>query len=387
MPLLPSPRAPRRAPLAPAVAALLAGLGCAPKVPTRVIAAPKAEAPAPASRPPGARIPPEAAQWRRFEANGPSGAPSLRWSVRLDAPVTTELVTDGVVVYGVCAGRVHAWSAAGVELWRSAVSASGPPSIDGERLLVPGPGGALLALARDSGLILEELQAGGAVVGRAFPIDGGLGWATAAGDLRGLSGWRVQASDSVSQAPASDGFTYIFPTAAAELISGQADRVRWRAVLPGPASTPPVITEGAVLTSYVPRDGRSPGVMALHPDTGLELWRAPLDGAPVRGMAYGDLLLVPHDGGALVGLDPQTGDLRWTAPVDGALNTGVVLAGFGAFVGNADGRLHRFDPDDGGESWSVQLGASISAGPVVLGELVVVGLADGTIAAVGGAAR
>ena len=380
--------APRSLPHGLGVSLGLALAACGPKAPTRVIAAPSAEvaAPGPRARPANQAIPPEPAQWRRFAANGPSGAPSVRWSVRLDAPVTIELVTDGDVIFAVCAGRVHAFSAAGVELWRSAVSATGAPSIDGDRLLVPGPNGALIGLARDTGLIVQELAAGGALVGRTFPIDGGQSWATDAGDVRGLSGWRVQASDSVSQAPASDGFTYVFPTAAAELISGQADRVRWRAVLPGPASTPPILTEASVFTSYAPKDGRSAGVMALSPDTGLERWRTPLDGSPVRGMAFGELLLVPLDSG-LVGVAPEDGDLRWTAPVDGALSTGVVLAGFGAYVGNADGRLHRFDPDDGGESWSLQLGASITAGPVVVGELVIVGLADGTIAAVGGAAR
>ena len=376
----------------PRLAALWAALalGCGPKAPTRVIAAPKAPEAAPTSgggRPAGAQIPPGPAKWRRADGNGPSGAPNLRWSARLDAPITTELITDGKVIYVTCAGRVYAFSEAGVELWRSAVGATGAPSLDGDRLLVPGPRGALIGLNRDTGLISHELDAGGALVGTTFPIDGGLSWATAAGDLRGLSGWRVAASDSVSHPPASDGFTYVFPTAAAELISGQSDRVRWRAVLTGPASTSPVLTEGAVFTSYAPRDGRPAGVQALNPDTGLELWHTPLDGAPIGGMAYGELLLVPHSRGALVALDPKSGDVRWSAPVDGALNTPVVLAGFGAFVGNADGRLHRFDPDDGGESWSFSLGASISSGPLVIHDLVIVGLADGTLAAVGGAGR
>ena len=359
---------------------------CAPAAPRRVLApaAPPVAAPTPVVRPAGAAIAPGPAGWRRFPAPGPAGTPVVAWSHRLDGPVTEELVTDGAHIFVVAAGRVHCFDRKGVERWRSAVGATGAPTVDGARLMVPGPNGKIIVVGLEDGLIQQEIEAGGAVVGATFPVEGGVAWATAGGALRGIKGWSLQASDSVSHGPSSDGWSYFYPTATAELISGQADRVRWRAVLPGPALSSPVVAEGRILSTYAGTQGGPGGLIALSPETGLEIWRTPLDGGPTGGLALGAVLVVGDTDGALVGVDPARGTIRWTAPIDGAVSTAPALGSYGLYVGNADGRLHRFDPDDGGESWSLPLGATVSSGPIVVGDLVVVGLMDGNLVAVGG---
>ena len=312
------------------------------------------------------------------------GAPRTAWSHRLDGPITQELVADGDDIFVIVDGRVHCFDPRGVERWRSAVGASGPPWVDGDQLLVAGPAGQVLALNRADGLVRATLPSGGSLVGPPFPIEGAPAWATDSGTVRGAAGWLVQATDSVTHSPASDGWVYFMPTATAELISGQSDRVRWRAVLPGPAPSPPLRGPDSVFTPYAGAQGGPGGVMALNPDTGMERWRTPLEGSPVGGLAFGGSVFVGDSEAGVVALDPATGAVRWSAPVDGSISTAPILSAYGLFVGNADGRVHRFDPDDGGESWSVHLGATVSSGPVVVGDVVVVGLIDGNLVAIGG---
>jgi outer membrane protein assembly factor BamB len=50
-----------------------------------------------------------------------------------------------------------------------------------------------------------------------------------------------------------------------------------------------------------------------------------------------------------------------------------------AYVGNADGRIHRIDLHDGGEAWSVDLGGPVTGDPVLLDGRLFVGLADGRL--------
>jgi outer membrane protein assembly factor BamB len=363
---------------------------CAPpdaqaaKGPRRVVTAPQpSEAPPVAANPtPVPAVSPDRG-WHLSDEPGPRVAPTVCWALSMGAPVVWEIVSDGTLIYGAQEGAVWAVSRDGVERWRSAIKASGNLALINGKLIAPVGEGRVVAMNPNNGLILEEWTSGGPVIGAPVAVGGEPAWVNAYGAVAGASGWTVQASDSASAGPASDGSVVVFPTNTAELISVQRDRVRWRARLPGPGEGQPVIGDELVYVAYIGEEGRPGGVLAVHPETGLEVWRTPIDEDPTGGLSLGKALLVGDREGTLVGLDPKTGDRLWVAPIDGGLTTVATQGRFGAFVGNADGRVHRFDVEDGGEGWRVKLPATVTSGPLILDDRLYVGLVDGTLACLG----
>jgi outer membrane protein assembly factor BamB len=314
-----------------------------------------------------------------FPGKGPTKRPSAPWRVVLDGPIVHPLATDGEAVFAVADGQVYCAEQDGSIRWRARVQADGPPAALAAGIAVSTLDDRVLVLDPQQGLKVSEHPSGGPLVGAPVALGDDLVWVTEAGQVVSAAGWAVTGSDSAVGGGTVSGDHLVFGTRTGELVAVTREGVAWRMVMPGPAAARPAIHDGVVYGVYEGLGGRPGGVAAVSLADGSPRWRTPLDRDPAASPSVAHVLLVPDRTGELAGLDLVSGDRIWRAPVEGDLITRPALGRYAAYVGNADGRLHRFDPDDGGETWSVQLGATVSSDPVILGDLLMVGLADGSL--------
>lgn len=102
---------------------------------------------------------------------------------------------------------------------------------------------------------------------------------------------------------------------------------------------------------------------------------------------YQDLLIVPTNGGRLLGVDRQTGAVRWTKQLpDPVWQSPVVVDGV-LIQGDCHGLLHAYDLADTAvdppELWSVGLGGCIESTPAVWKGRIYVGTRAGFVLTIG----
>ncbi|MEO1060668.1 MAG: PQQ-binding-like beta-propeller repeat protein [Actinomycetota bacterium] len=96
-----------------------------------------------------------------------------------------------------------------------------------------------------------------------------------------------------------------------------------------------------------------------------------------------DLLIVPTDGGRLLGIDRATGEIRWTVNLPGPLWMSPTIVDDMLLQGDCAGVLHAFDVSDTTieppELWRVELGGCIESSPAVWRGSIVVGSREGGV--------
>lgn len=120
----------------------------------------------------------------------------------------------------------------------------------------------------------------------------------------------------------------------------------WSVELDARIDASPVVADGTV---YV--GDRSGTVHALDAESGDGLWTGTVPGDEVRGTAavYGDLLIVPHDGGA-AGLDRDDGNVEWAFDTASGA-TDITVAEDTAVFGDTGSSLHGVEADTGQDLW------------------------------------
>jgi len=133
------------------------------------------------------------------------------------------------------------------------------------------------------------------------------------------------------------------------------------------------------------RDGN---VVALHPETGKEIWRVRLDIDLSAGPGVGEnLVVVAAADGYLIALDADTGVESWRANITGESLARPVIRDNLVVTITIDNVLRAVSAFDGSERWTVEqstprLTMRGSASPVVVGSSVIAGFDNGRLLAV-----
>lgn len=115
-----------------------------------------------------------------------------------------------------------------------------------------------------------------------------------------------------------------------------------------------------------------PGVYAVDPETGAEVWTYPAE--PERGRTFyappavsDDMVVVGDYDNTLVALNPDTGAPIWTFESDRSPFIGSATISNGlVYAGSADGVVHALNPQNGSEVWSFEADQGIWAEPLVV---------------------
>ena len=133
------------------------------------------------------------------------------------------------------------------------------------------------------------------------------------------------------------------------------------------------------------RDGN---VVALHPETGKEIWRTRLDIQLSAGPGVGEnLVVVAAADGYLIALDANSGVESWRANVEGESLARPVIKDNIVVTITIDNVLRAVSAFDGNERWTVEqstprLTVRGSASPVLVGSTVIAGFDNGRLIAV-----
>jgi outer membrane protein assembly factor BamB len=133
------------------------------------------------------------------------------------------------------------------------------------------------------------------------------------------------------------------------------------------------------------RDGN---VVALHPETGKEIWRSKLEIELSAGPGVGEgLVVVGAADGYLIALDAGSGAERWRANIVGETLAKPLIKDDLVVAITIDNRLRAVSVFDGSERWTVEqatprLTVRGSATPVAVGSTVIAGFDNGRLAAV-----
>ena len=133
------------------------------------------------------------------------------------------------------------------------------------------------------------------------------------------------------------------------------------------------------------RDGN---VVALHPETGKEIWRNKLEIDLSSGPGVGEgIVVVGASDGYLIALNADTGVEQWRADIEGETLAKPVIKDDVVVAITIDNRLRAVSTFDGGERWTVEqstprLTVRGSATPAIVGTSVIAGFDNGRLIAV-----
>jgi outer membrane protein assembly factor BamB len=133
------------------------------------------------------------------------------------------------------------------------------------------------------------------------------------------------------------------------------------------------------------RDGN---VVAFHPESGKQIWRAKLDIDLSAGPGVGEnLVVVGSSDGLLIALDAATGAETWRADITGETLARPAIKDDMVVALTIDNRLRGLSLYDGSERWIVEqstprLTMRGSASPVIVGSTVIAGFDNGRLVAV-----
>ncbi len=100
-----------------------------------------------------------------------------------------------------------------------------------------------------------------------------------------------------------------------------------------------------------------------------------------------DLVIVPTNGGRVLGIDRESGEIRWTINLPGPLWQSPVVVDDVLIQGDCAGQLRAFDVSDTSieppQIWSVDLGGCIESTPAVWNGTIYVGTRGGKFHAIG----
>lgn len=133
------------------------------------------------------------------------------------------------------------------------------------------------------------------------------------------------------------------------------------------------------------QDGK---VLALHPESGAEIWKTDLDTEISAGPAAGEgVIAVSIKDGYVVLLDAETGDEIWRSFVAAEALAHPLISGDTVIVQTIDNRLRALSRFDGKQRWALEQSAPSltmrgASSPVLAGLQVVAGFDNGRVLAV-----
>lgn len=151
---------------------------------------------------------------------------------------------------------------------------------------------------------------------------------------------------------------------------------RWRYGTTGSFAVPLVVRDEAIYAAA------TPGLIALDPETGDELWVSLPGMRPYWVEPAGDAVYVAVDE-ELAAVDGARGQERWRVDIGGdpagmpALGSSIVA------IGTWAGDIGGFDRATGAERWRYRLGEPVTSGPAVVEDVVYAGGDNGTLVALG----
>jgi outer membrane protein assembly factor BamB/TolB-like protein/DNA-binding winged helix-turn-helix (wHTH) protein len=386
-----------------------------------------------------------------------SGDGRERWRFHTGGEIESPLVGDrGVVVVAAEDGRVVALDASsGRELWTwaggegvdglacrdGAVIASGfdgtvtrldaidgamrwqidvaewlglPVTIDRDQILVPAPGGHIIALEFGSGRELwraPTLAPSEITVWRDRVVVGGGETVIRALDrMSGAELWRFDALGGTTRPSLHDGVVY----AGARddnlyAIDAWTGALRWRAEMRTWVTTPAVPTGDGIIFGSLDgsvtclRPPASEGVVIRERDgfvavsergderpRGFDIivtgegvrrptlrWRIASDGPVLHAPAITDTTVLACGYQNLTAVDLETGEARWKQRLPGESGTRPVLLGDSVVVGTRDGYAVAYGIDDGVERWRFATAGAVISTPVEDGGTLYFGSRDG----------
>ena len=289
-------------------------------------------------------------------AAGPTGDPSLRWTVTAAGTVAAlvgrhaEGARSDAVYAASEDGRVVSYTPSGGERWTAATpSFRFPPAVGAEHVVVP-TRGSLAVLDADTGAVQRSIDG----------PEGPLLSPTLDGD-RALVG------------------TFAGGVVAIDLASGSR---LWDAGAPSRAY-PPVVADGTAYATArrweTDGGGDRPGVLvAIDVNTGELRWEVALDGDPTAPPAVRDgVVYAGTNRGRVHAVDATDGDRRWRKTVGDWVTRGPTAAVDGIYVvvlGEGPAKL----APDGTVAWRSDAGGATD--PVLTDDLAVVGTDTGVVA-------
>lgn len=263
---------------------------------------------------------------------GPTGTPSVLWSVPTASPMNSSVaVADGVVyVAAGIMGQGGLWAidaADGAVLWSVELPgqpfSSTPAVVDG------------IAIVGD--------------------LDGNV---TAIDVASRATAWTVSLAESISSSPAvADGTVYVNAEDVVYALDPATGETRWSFENGGDGGytveSSPAVVDGVVYTTSISSDADD-SLWALDAATGEELWSY---GPDVPGLTSpvvrNDVVYAGGDGG-LVAVDALTGDELWASPVGRIMSSPAATDEI--VVAQTTGDMVAVDPATGAELWRSRTG-------------------------------
>jgi outer membrane protein assembly factor BamB len=339
----------------------------------------------------------DAARSGNMPGPGPDGTPAIRWTFQAGAPIGSQVVVVGKVVYVVSTdGTVHAVDLdTGRQQWSASIGAEthGALEVVDGLVIVGGENGAHAFAVSDGRPAWTAAKAGTvrgapAIVGHTAVFDSDEGMATALDTRTGAVLWSqpLGAPDDTSVA-ALDGLAIFGLQDGTVVALAVADGTeRWRAESgDGARIGTPAIADGRVYVASL--DDNGPGthhIMALDLKTGTLLWRFASPGdrpAYTPAIADGRAITEGEDGN-VTALDAATGAVLWQTKAPGLVEVVPAIADGVVYGASNGGFAFAFDAATGTERWRLPI-KGVPYGVAVTTGLVLVGTSVGTLDAIG----
>jgi outer membrane protein assembly factor BamB len=340
----------------------------------------------------------DAARSGNMPGPGPDGTPAIRWTFQAGAPIGSQVVVVGKVVYVVSTdGTVHAVDLdTGRQQWSASIGAEahGALEVADGLVIVGGEDGAHAFAVSDGRPAWTAAKAGTvrgapAIVGHTAIFDSDEGRATALDTRTGAVLWSqaLGAPDDTSVA-ASDGLAIFGLQDGTVVALAVADGTeRWQTdTSDGARIGTPAIADGRVYVASL--DDNGPGthhITALDLATGSQLWRFASPGdrpAYTPAIADGRAITEGEDG-SVTALDPASGAVLWQAKAPGLVEVVPAIADGVVYGASNGGFAFALDAATGAERWRLPI-KGVPYGMAVTTGLVLVGTNVGTLDAIGG---
>ena len=341
----------------------------------------------------------DAARSGNMPGPGPVGTPVIRWTFQAGAPIGSQVIVVGQVVYVVSTdGTLHAIDLdTGRQRWSASIGAEAHGGLEvADGLVIVGAQDGAHAFALSDGQAAWTAGATGAVrgapaiVGHAAIFDSDEGLATAIDTRTGAVVWsqKLGAPDDTSVAAADGLAIFGLQDGTVVALSIADGDERWRAATgDGARIGTPAIAEGRVYAASL--DDNGPGthhITALDLATGKMLWQFASPGdTPAYTPAIADgRAITEGEDGSVTALDAATGAVLWQTKAPGLVEVVPAIADGVVYGASNGGFAFALDAATGAERWrlpikGVPYGAAVTSGLILLGSNI------GTLVAIGDA--
>jgi outer membrane protein assembly factor BamB len=305
----------------------------------------------------------------RMAGPAPASAPSVRWQLTADGPLTTApAVGSGTVFQGSAKGTLYAIDLlSGSRRWavllRGALTST---AIDDRFVFVGSTSGEIVALDRATGTIEWRIEVGGQVLGAPALTDAGLVVASTTGKVELVDSadghviWAAEGVGRVARSPALSRDRVIVPVEPGELVALdiRSGAELWRSTVAahGGVGTPAVDTDVVIAATGLdgaPTADRT--IVALDLASGRVAWRwASPSGQVYTPALAGDRGFVVSEDGFVIALDLTSGRPAWQRSLDGPVEAVPTIVGGSVIVAANDASLVSLRASDGAQEWQIR---------------------------------